>query len=63
MLEILRSIAENMVAVLNTALKGFSEMQLMLLKGEGVAVSTVASTCISITNTFASVGSSALGTV
>lgn len=37
----LRSIAENMVAVVNTALKGFSEMQLLLLRGEGAIVSTV----------------------
>ena len=36
----LRSIAENMVAVVNTALKGFSEMQLKLIKGDTV-VSTV----------------------
>ena len=40
MLEVLRSIAENMVAVVNTALKGFSKMQLMLLKGD-TTVSTV----------------------
>ena len=41
-----------MVAVLNTALKGFSEMQRMLLKGEGAVVSTVANTCIPVTNEF-----------
>lgn len=52
MLEILRSIAESMVAVLNTALKAFSEMQLMLLRGEGVTVSTVTSRCVYVTNRF-----------
>ena len=41
-----------MVAVLNTALKGFSEMQRMLLRGEGASVSTVASTCTFVTRTF-----------
>ena len=42
-----------MVAVLNTALKGFSEMQRVLLRGEGAVVSTVASICISVISTFA----------
>lgn len=34
-LEMLRGIAENMVAVVNTALKCFSGMQHLLLDGEG----------------------------
>jgi hypothetical protein len=34
-LEVLRGIAENMVAVVNTALKCFSGMQHLLLDGEG----------------------------
>ena len=34
MLESLRIIAENMVAVMNNALKSFSEMQQLLMKGE-----------------------------
>jgi len=33
-LESLRIIAENMVAVMNNALKSFSEMQQLLVKGE-----------------------------
>lgn len=35
MFEVLRGIAENMVAVVNTALKCFSGMQHLLLNGEG----------------------------
>ena len=35
----IRGIAENMVAVVNTALKGFSDMQLDLLKGKNAKVS------------------------
>ena len=34
-LEVLRGIAENMVAVVNTALKCFSGMQHLLLDGDG----------------------------
>ena len=39
MLGVIRGIAENMVAVVNTALKGFSDMQLVLLTGENTKVS------------------------
>ena len=35
----IRGIAENMVAVVNTALKGFSDMQLVLLTGKNAKVS------------------------